>query len=540
MESYTRILTVCIMSQSYRDRYNQDHSFSRTEQPYSPNGNVMDQRLQHPGLRSSVQPQQPAPDVNPLQTAGQILAKRITTDDVQNKLMELQEQFRLNSLRRQEMEDNAEPEPEPEAKDPDMSLEDVLVDLSTKQDDPDTVLNGLHQLYRWLQTEEFNSLGEGLHGLLLSMVKHPRDNRIQMIGSSCLLVFLNGKFTENLTDKNRTDMLLAVLDCLDFHANDAALTRRCCSCLELFDIPYDMLLEIDRVVQVLVRIVTPPHEKKFVRLECIDMAIGILDKLSLPHPDLNKPFEANLGALSVHAMLEIIIDRLTSETQECDKIMETAWSILWNVTQDTPENCIRFMTSNGLDIFQDCMKVFHDQTQLHVSMFGLMTNLADTKYVRNQLMKSDLAEVIATVWEFMNSADPKLSYCVCSVMARLVADGTASWKISSPTHKDTCERIVQTIASWNMNKSGALHRGCTLLQILRLITMTSSPEAQYWATWTICSLVKNNTNKYCLLLERERGLSKLEALIRSNTSDVIKELANQSLDIYDKYKENQK
>ena len=40
--------------------------------------------------------------------------------------------------------------------------------------------------------------------------------------------------------------------------------------------------------------------------------------------------------------------------QVCDEVMETAWSTMWNVTDETPVNCERFLNGGGMYLFLKC------------------------------------------------------------------------------------------------------------------------------------------------------------------------------------------
>ena len=35
----------------------------------------------------------------------------------------------------------------------------------------------------------------------------------------------------------------------------------------------------------------------------------------------------------------------------CDEVMETAWSTMWNITDETPVNCKRFLDRGGMKNF---------------------------------------------------------------------------------------------------------------------------------------------------------------------------------------------
>ena len=61
-------------------------------------------------------------------------------------------------------------------------------------------------------------------------------------------------------------------------------------------------------------------------------------------------------------MLNLIRIRLSENS--CDDVMEMAWSSMWNVTDETPENCRKFLDSGGMNAFLDCCKVSFFSTVL--------------------------------------------------------------------------------------------------------------------------------------------------------------------------------
>lgn len=54
-------------------------------------------------------------------------------------------------------------------------------------------------------------------------------------------------------------------------------------------------------------------------------------------------------------MLALIEDRL--ERKVCDDVLEVAWSTMWNVTDETPNNCERFLVGRGMEFFLKCLNV---------------------------------------------------------------------------------------------------------------------------------------------------------------------------------------
>ena len=60
-------------------------------------------------------------------------------------------------------------------------------------------------------------------------------------------------------------------------------------------------------------------------------------------------------------MLWVIRNKVRQETKP-DEILEMAWSALWNITDETPQNCERFLDGagddEGLNLFIDCYNKF--------------------------------------------------------------------------------------------------------------------------------------------------------------------------------------
>lgn len=54
-------------------------------------------------------------------------------------------------------------------------------------------------------------------------------------------------------------------------------------------------------------------------------------------------------------MLNLINDRLNRKV--FDDVMEVAWSTMWNVTDETSDNCERFLEGKGMEFFLGCLKV---------------------------------------------------------------------------------------------------------------------------------------------------------------------------------------
>ena len=62
---------------------------------------------------------------------------------------------------------------------------------------------------------------------------------------------------------------------------------------------------------------------------------------------------------------------------------------MWNVTDETPINCKRFLDGGGMRLFLQCKDKFSESNALLRNMMGLLGNVAEVKDLRPQLMTSD-------------------------------------------------------------------------------------------------------------------------------------------------------
>ena len=71
-------------------------------------------------------------------------------------------------------------------------------------------------------------------------------------------------------------------------------------------------------------------------------------------------------------MVGLIENRLEAGT--CDEVMEIAWSAMWNVTDETPQNCQRFICQRGMHHFLECLRTFPEKEELLRNMMGLIVS----------------------------------------------------------------------------------------------------------------------------------------------------------------------
>lgn len=130
------------------------------------------------------------------------------------------------------------------------------------------------------------------------------------------------------------------------------------------------------------------------------------------------------------------------KSPQCDQVMEFSWSALWNITDETPDNCQMFLNCRGMSLFLECLQVSHltsllwnlrqlpsfqdyirarysfrwniiclaffflslpqefpDKQELHRNMLGLLGNVAEVKALRPQLLTPQF--IIVFRWELL-------------------------------------------------------------------------------------------------------------------------------------------
>lgn len=369
--------------------------------------------------------------------------------------------------------------------------------------------------------------------ILLSMDIHPGERVIQRAGSACLYYVVKEEPKERINVKVKQKILATLLNAMFGHKDDPDMMRNGCLTLCQFDIPHDVIFDYERLVEILLYIVSAHNEVagNFVQRA----GICLLNSLACQVEGRRKLLVGDLGAME--KMLGIIQERIRSKN--CDEVLETAWSTMWNVTDETPINCQRFLVGGGMQLFLQCKEEFPESNSLLRNMMGLLGNVAEVPDLRQNLMTK------AFVAEFAMLLDSRLdgievSYNAAGVLAHMASDGPEAWTIDEPSKEDVLNRMVKAIESWKLTTERNINYR-SFEPILRLVKVSHTPECQHWAVWALANLTIVDAKKYCSLVEREGGLVLLEELINSNVPKVpyqrVIELASIVRDNVTKWKE---
>uniref|UniRef100_A0A1E1XI19 Protein zer-1 homolog n=1 Tax=Amblyomma aureolatum TaxID=187763 RepID=A0A1E1XI19_9ACAR len=367
------------------------------------------------------------------------------------------------------------------------------------------VLNDLFHVFRY---EACAHPRLALDVVLASMARHPSHKHIQIAGSASLFYLVKGEERANFSVSIRRRIIKCLLDAMGFHRTDTTMLRNGCLTMIHFKIPQDVLFDYERLVDMLLYIVSQDDQDEFVQR----IGIYLLNSLACQVDGCQKRLVGDKGAITI--MLQLIDGRLRTRTS--DEVMETAWSTMWNVTDETPVNCERFLDGGGMTLFLECLRSFTDKPELLRNMMGLLGNVAEVRELRPRLMRDEYLLVFSELLD-SESDGIEVSYNAAGILAHILSDGAASWDraaIQAVSREHVLVRMRRAIDRWALvTKRNINYR--SFEPILRLLQCEHTPEAQHWAVWALANLTQVYPDKYCPLVREEGGLEMLQELMKN-------------------------
>lgn len=83
----------------------------------------------------------------------------------------------------------------------------------------------------------------------------------------------------------------------------------------------------------------------------------------------------------------------------------------------------------------------------------------------------------------------EVSYNAAGVLAHIASDGEECWTTSCPDRREVLDRMIAAIDRWDIaTKRNINYR--SFEPIFRLLKVTHTREAQYWAVWALANLTR--------------------------------------------------
>uniref|UniRef100_A0A8R1TZP5 Zyg eleven-related protein 1 n=1 Tax=Onchocerca volvulus TaxID=6282 RepID=A0A8R1TZP5_ONCVO len=374
------------------------------------------------------------------------------------------------------------------------------------------VLNESYQLYRF--GHNLNRHTEALHLVLGAMQRHLEDSTLQIAGSASLFYIIR-KVSMNRDTKRM--VVTALLDGMDAHMEEQVMVRNCCLSLCQFEIPLEILFDYGRVARLLVAVLQHHNSDHLTQR----IVVFLLNSMACHVEGEQKVQVGNIGAI------EIILEQIRRKhaASICDDVMEVGWSFLWNITDETPVNCERFLNADGLRLFHQCYQQFQNETELVRNMMGLIGNIAEVEQLRTQLMLDDYINIFCALLTMLVDGI-EISYNSAGVLAHMVSDGEAAWSKVSVSRAFVMDKIIKATNTWDLEAKRFINYR-SFKPILRLIPMFDAPASQHWAIWALANLTSTDREKYCAYVLHEGGIPLLQQVASDErSSEKMRSLAN--------------
>ncbi|XP_077162012.1 protein zer-1 homolog [Paroedura picta] len=358
-------------------------------------------------------------------------------------------------------------------------------------------------LFDIARIERCTQLLRALKLVITALKCHKYDKNIQVTGSAALFYLTNSEYRMEQSIKLRRQVIQVVLNGMESY-QEVTVQRNCCLTLCNFSIPEELEFQYRRVNELLLNILNPTRQDESIQRIAVHLCNALVCQVDNDH----KEAVGKMGF--VMTMLKLIQKKLVDKM--CDQVMEFSWSALWNITDETPDNCEMFLNYSGMKLFLECLKEFPNKQELHRNMLGLLGNVAEVQELRPQLMTSQFISVFSNLLD--SEADGiEVSYNACGVLSHIMFDGPDAWVIPEPPREEVVNRMWAAIQRWDVNSRRNINYR-SFEPILRLIPQGISPVSQHWATWALYNLVSVYPDKYCPLLIKEGGLLLLRDMIK--------------------------
>lgn len=310
---------------------------------------------------------------------------------------------------------------------------------------------------------------------------------------------------------------------------EVTVQRNCCLTLCNFSIPEELEFQYSRVNQLLLKILEPARQDESIQRIAVHLCNALVCQVDNHH----KEAVGKMGF--VKTMLNLIQKKL--QDRMCDQVMEFSWSALWNITDETPDNCQMFLNCRGMSLFLECLQEFPDKQELHRNMLGLLGNVAEVKALRPQLLTPQFITVFSNLLD--SKADGiEVSYNACGVLSHIMFDGPEVWCMDEPRRETVMDKMWDAIQSWDVSSRRNINYR-SFEPILRLLPQSISPVSQHWATWALYNLVSVYPGKYCPLLIKEGGIGLLEKVLELESSHPeTKDMARKVMEQCENFKED--
>lgn len=341
--------------------------------------------------------------------------------------------------------------------------------------------------------------------LVLKCVHHFPTNKNLLFMCISNIYFLVQTNKQNWSVYQKRDTLRAITMILEKNSTKDNLVRNCMIIFFSFDLPGDLLFDFDHIAKVILEIFDKQGEVDEINFISGSLCNAIVSSMEI---DVKKQIR-KLGYTRI--MIKLIKNRL--ESGNADEVLETAWSALWNVTDETPINSEDFINMDGLSLFRQCYENFKGHHNLHRNMMGLIGNIAEVQHLRRYLAEKETLDLIIHLVTSKESGK-EVAYNACRTLSNLLIDDSDILK-NAPLQKIRSD-MRESILSWDVDVAHNINYR-TFDPLLHILRCPKEPVGHLWVMWAIHNLC-NREVKYVRQVMADGGTDLIKS-IRDNTED---------------------
>ncbi|XP_037081372.1 protein zer-1 homolog [Pollicipes pollicipes] len=325
-----------------------------------------------------------------------------------------------------------------------------------------------------------------------------------------------------LTEVERQRVLRQLFRSVALHRKSIRVRRFIAIILMNFDVPREMMFSFEGFLDTLGHMLSGVLNERDTFVERV--LIFLVNKTCC---DVDGQCKVMVGE---RGLVKMLLKAIHARCQEhnCDEVMRFLWSCLWNVTDETPQNCELFLSNRGMRLFAQCLHEFKtDSGELVRNMMGLVGNIAEVPHLRAQFLTKDTVETFLRLLNY-STADLEISYHAAGVLSNMLSDGVSAWTLAEPSCAEVMSRLERAIRAWNVAAERSINYR-SLRPIIRLLRC-DVPESQLWAAWALANLTQAMPERYGRMVEDEGGARLLRIVAQSGDDSYLVRLAQQCLD----------
>uniref|UniRef100_A0A6G3MGR4 Protein zyg-11 homolog (Trinotate prediction) n=1 Tax=Henneguya salminicola TaxID=69463 RepID=A0A6G3MGR4_HENSL len=200
--------------------------------------------------------------------------------------------------------------------------------------------------------------------------------------------------------------------------------------------------------------------------------------------------------------IQVLINIVQSKSQEQreDNLLYHSIICLWNMTDECPVACARFIEWGGLQCLSQLHKNFQNVQKIDTKIFGLLNNIAEISTIRHFFLKKNIIRML-----LRNAQKGTLpsSFFACGILANILI----CWVKFPDIIDDYNPNDIETILCKTVNNFGIMNTKEIVVyrSFIPFNELLNSEiyASQWWAIWSIRHVTKLQKDKYVPLIKNE-------------------------------------